>query len=253
MNLRDRYYWWRLRATDSAPSGPTVIANLNYLTDPGILNMVGAPIENGFYVGTWPWATGGTATSALAIAAGADGGPVYDLTNGVGSDGTGNQALTLPSPVTIPADADCVIYVKANLGALEASMSVLGKTSGAGVGVNIGTGDGETEHTINISFSPTANASIALTSLVATGVYLFRLTRASGVWSAAATGFASAAMTAAGTVSGAVSFDTLLAKTDSGGSLDSFSATTMYIQKIKIWSGTSDPDTAFETANGGAL
>ncbi|MBX7106660.1 MAG: hypothetical protein K1X57_21475, partial [Gemmataceae bacterium] len=57
----------------AAPSGPTVLADLNYLTDSGILNMVGAPIENGFYVGTWPWAVGGTATSALAIAAGADG------------------------------------------------------------------------------------------------------------------------------------------------------------------------------------
>lgn len=233
-------------------AGPTTILDLNWLTDPGILSMIGAPIENGFYVGTWPFATGGTATSALAIAAGADGGPVYDLTNGVGSDGTGNQALTLPTPVTIPADTDCVIYVVANL-PVEGEMYVMGSTAAASlVRINGGYEPDTSNAQVRVDLGLFGVVYANLTGLY-TGQMTIRIRRVSGVWRSAATGVADTAMTVdLAPSSFAISLDTLHG-VGGGSGLNAFSSTGCYLQKLKIWSGTSDPDTAYETANGGVL
>lgn len=233
---------------ESAPpavaSGPTVIADLNWLTDSGILNMVGAPIENGFYVGTWPWATGGTATSALAIAAGADGGPVYDLTNGVGSDGTGNQALTLPTPVTIPADTDCVIYLKCVL-AVYGDM-LIGKSNSY---ASIVFGGNAGWQLLNA-----AGAGASCYGEPTDATYLARARRSSGVWSFAWTGQAELAADGGGTLgSAAIIIDTILARSTGGSNLDEFPLTGQYLQKLYIYHGSSSPDTAYETANGGIL
>ena len=55
-----------------------------------------------------------------------------------------------------------------------------------------------------------------------------------------------------GTVTGSISFDTLLAYGASG-TLSTFSTSGMYLQKLYIRHGTSSPDTDYETANGGVL
>lgn len=245
------YIGSRSRAPLSAGGGgPTVLLDANYLTDT-LINPSDAAVSNGERVKSWTMATGGAWTSALAIAAGAGQAPIYVAASGVHAS-IDNGALTCAAPVTILADADCVIYAKVNLGALESGLNFIGSST-SGQNVSIGTSDGDGNHTANIAFDGigTSYATAVMTGQTATGVYLLRFTRASGVWSFACTGVASAAMIPTGAVSGAISFDTLLAY--GGGTLTSFSSTDMYLQKLKIWSGTSDPDTAYETANGGTL
>lgn len=202
---------------------PTVIADLNWLTDPGILSMVGAPIENGFYVGTWPWATGGTATSALAIAAGADGGPVYDLTNGVGSDGTGNQALTLATPVVIPAlataDWDIWIYCvmpavgELRIGSSTANYPRITLSTDAGPTIADGSGSGAGDEV----------------EVMTAGTKLVRFGNVAETLSVAWTGVADHAMNNEG-YAAASSYDTLLAALFS----NLYSATGAYLKALRI-------------------
>jgi len=234
----------------AAVAGPTVLLNADWSTDT-ILDEVSAPAGNGSTVTSWTMATGGVWTSALAVAAGAADQPTYITASGVHTNGA-FAALTVATPITIPADTDCVIYVVANLSAYETAGAMLGMSSAAAVRLEIEVGDTELGHRVFLNFSAGGQAFLRLSATV-TGVYLFRLTRAAGVWSIAATGVASAAMTPTGTVTGAISFDTLMAYSLAGSGLDTFASSGLYLQKIKIWSGTSDPDTAYETANGGTL
>lgn len=207
-------------------SGPTVIADLNWLTDSGILNMVGAPIENGFYVGTWPWATGGTATSALAIAAGADGGPVYDLTNGVGSDGTGNQALTLPSSVTIPAlaTADWDIWVYCVVPASGVG-SPIGKstsiTTWPRIEIQAGTGP--------VIVDDNGDGASDGSASMAAGARLVRFGNTAGALNVAWTGEADHAMDMEG-YAGTFTFDSLFAQI----AIAVYSATGFYLKVLRI-------------------
>lgn len=240
------------KAKDSSGGGggPTVILDLDYLTDT-ILNAGDTTIADGQRIKSWAAATGGTFTKALAVAAGADGEPKYVSASGVHTEGN-STALTSATPVTIPADTDCVIYVEANLGALESGLYAIGSTAD-NAAVVCSTGDGGSDHSVILSFADgTSDVAAVMTGRTATGVHLLRFIRASGVWSFACTGVASAAMTPTGTVSGALTFDTLLAIGLSG-TLASFSFTSMYLQKLKIWKNTSSPDTDYETANGGVL
>ena len=231
-------------------SGPTVILDANYATDT-IINLADVPISNGEFVKSWTPATGPAFTSALAIAAGATDSPAWVSASGVETLGA-SAAVTSATPVTIPANTDCVIYVEANLGALESGLYAIGSTAD-NAAIVCSTGDGGSDHSVILSFADgTSNVTAVMAGRTATGVHLLRFIRASGVWSFACTGVASAAMSPTGTVSGVLAFDTLLAFGGSG-TLASFSLTDMCLQKLKIWKGTSSPDTDYETANGGVL
>lgn len=233
------------RAGASAVAGPTVLLNAAYLTDT-LLDDTASSISNGENVGSWAMATGGTYTRSSAVDAGASDWPVYVAASGVHTAG-GLAALTCATPVTIPANADCVIYVKGNLQATS-QLRALGKTNGYGRFEIGGDGDCLINLVIGASDSVTAYFAVA-----ATGVKLYRCRRVSGVWSSVMTGETEIAMTATGTVTGALSFDTLLAFANSGAGLDSFSAPGDYLQKLYIYHGSSTPDTAYEIANGGTL
>jgi len=232
----------------SGGASPTVLLNAAYATDT-IVDDGAVPIANGNPVDSWTFTTGGEFNYTLANLAGASARPQWIAASGVHTNGT-NAALTCATPITIPADTDCVIYVKANLGALESGLNAIGGSTNSHF-VSIGTSDGDGDHSANIEIGGGNDLNAVMTGKTTTGVYLLRFTRASGVWLFACTGVASAAMAPTGTVSGAISFNTLLGY--GGGTLSSFSSPGMYLQKLKIWSGTSDPDTVFEAANGGAL
>jgi hypothetical protein len=246
----NRYYRAPKRVV--AESGPTVLLDANYLTDT-LLRLDDSPAtSSGHIVARWITGTGGEFNRTLAQAAGATDDTQLTVGSGVSTGGVA-AALTCATPVTIPANTDCVIYAKVNLGAYESQLYAVGASGSGNRYVSINTGDTETEHSTTLNFDGSANVYAVLTGEITTGVYLLRYTRASGVWSFACTGVASAAMTPTGTVSGAISFDTLLAFSSAGGTLDAFSGSTMFVQKLKIWTGTSSPDTTFETANGGTL
>ena len=238
----------------AAPSGPTVILDANYATDT-IINLADVPISNGEFVKSWTPATGPAFTSALAIAAGATDSPAWVSASGVETLGA-SAAVTSATPVTIPADADCVIYAVANV-AEYGLLLLLGSASTLGPTLRItGGSTGDTESSqITFGLKPSAFESVIATlSGLYQGQMTVRVRRVSGVWRYAATGVADAAMTVDGVplTSYSISLDTLLA-TNSGASLNEFAASGNFIQKIKIWSGTSDPDTDYETANGGIL
>ena len=238
MNLRDRYYWWRRRATNSAPSGPTVLLNAAYLTDT-LLNDAALPIANGDSVASWATATGGTFTQALADAAGADSTfCIFTTADGVQTGGN-NAALTTATPITIPANADCVIYAKCVYAGGD--FYLFGKSDGASY-IQFDENNGA-------AVKGDGGGSAGTLAYPVPGSYLFRARRASNVWRFAWTGqsdFVADSDTLAG---GAVTVDTLLA----ANSMASFSASGNYLQKIYIRHGTSAPDTAYETSNGGAL
>mgnify|MGYP007024654492 CR=1 FL=1 len=121
-------------------------------------------------------------------------------------------ALTSATPVTIPANTDCVIYVKANLGAYESTMVPLGLSTGGYLEIN--SGDTELGHDVTLGLDGTFTNYVGgrLGGSITTGVHLIRLIRASGAWTFAATGTASFSPATGGTVAGAFSFNTLLAR-----------------------------------------
>lgn len=231
-------------------SGPTVLLDANWATDT-IVDDGLVPIADGNPVDVWTMATGGDFNYTTAAVAGASARPIWVAASGIHTAGN-NAALTTASPVVIPADTDCVIYVKANL-ALEMELKALGNSAAVDVRLLVQAGDGVAEHLVTLFLNGTNYVSATMTAQTAAGVYLLRFTRTSGVWSFACTGVASASMAATGTVTGSLAFNTLLAFSSTGSGLDDFSGSGIYLQKLKIWSGTSDPDTTFETANGGTL
>ena len=234
----------------AAPSAPTVLLNAAYATDT-LLDEGDAAVGNGSRVHKWTMSTGGLWTFALAEPAGALVAPVNVTASGVHTGGD-NAALTCTTPVTIPADTDCVIYVKANLGAYESTMVPLGLSTGGYLEIN--SGDTELGHDVTLGLDGTFTNYVGgrLGGSITTGVHLIRLIRASGAWTFAATGTASFSPATGGTVAGAFSFNTLLAR-GSSGTLDLFSSSAMCLQKLKISYGSSSPDTAYELANGGLL
>jgi hypothetical protein len=205
-------------------------------------------ITNGDPVKSWAFATGGTATQALAVAAGAD--PQY-LTwvaaSGVHTSGL-NAALTLPTPVTIPAATDCVIYALIKL-PVTSQLLALGNSTSALTRIDIG-GDGEVSGNVTIDGS---NQALSYWASATTTATLYRFRRSGSTWYAARTGDAEQTMSNTGTPTGAIVFDTLLAYGGSGTGLDAFSPTGNYLQKLYIYHGSSTPNTAYEIANGGAL
>lgn len=228
-------------------SGPTVLLNAAYLTDT-ILNDVAAPAGNLDALSSWAMATGGTFTKALAVAAGASGvdGPFYVTASGVHTGGV-NVALTCATPVVIPADTDCVIYVKAKL-SLSPTFYAFGSSTVAGNRIAV-QGDGDAG--VEITFGGTNQVSVYYGTHAA-GVYLYRFRRSGSSWYIARTGDAEQSATVSGTATAAISLDTLLGHR-TGGTLDTYSATGEYLQKAYIFHGSSTPDTAYEIANGGTL
>lgn len=227
----------------SAPAGPTVILNAAYLTDT-LLTPGSAAVGNGDPVESWAMATGGTFNYGLAASAGANVNPVYVTASGVHTDG-GSAALTCATPVVIPADTDCVIYVKCVLAGF--GDIIIGKSNNA---MHFAFGGGAGWYIQNA-----AGAFATLYGEPTDSTFLARARRVSGVWYFAWTGQAET-VSGGGTLGAAsLSFDTVLGYASSGGAgtLDTFPPAGQYIQKIKILSGTSDPDTAYETANGGTL
>jgi hypothetical protein len=226
-----------VRRVAAAASGPTVILDAAYLTDT-LLNASANPVSDGDPVDSWAMATGGTFTNALAVTAGASAYPVYVTASGVHTGG-GNAAVTCATPVTIPADTDCVIYVKFNFAGGD--FYPLGHSTGLS--------KFQCDENGGFYLAAPGFVTIGRDIYPTAGVTLARARRTSNVWTFAMTGNAEAGADG-GTMAGqALTFDTLLASSSMG----EFSSTGNYIQKIKIWSGTSDPDTAYETANGGVL
>jgi hypothetical protein len=242
------------RKPSSGSSGPTVLLDANWATDT-IVDDGLVPIADGNPVDVWTMATGGEWTYTTAAVAGASARPIWVAASGVHTAGA-SAALTTASPVTIPADTDCVIYVVANVAEYGLALA-LGSTAATGPNLRItGGSTGDTESSqISFGLKPSAFESVIATlSGLYQGQMTVRVRRVSNIWRYAATGVADAAMTVDGVplTSYSISLDTLLA-TNGGASLNEFSASGCYIQKLKIWSGTSDPDTAYETANGGTL
>ena len=226
----------------AAPSAPTILLDLNYATDT-LLNASANPVSNGDPVDSWVAATGGTWTQALAVAAGAD--PqylTYVAASGVHTAGL-NAALTVATPVTIPADTACVIYIRC---VVTTWPIFLGKSNGDGEisfdpysGVGIKSSDGSAYYSAFVEPGP--------------GTYLVRYRRTSaGVWSLAHTG--QVEVGGGDNYAGAIVFDTLLGRGTAGsGVLNDFVASGQYLQKLYIYHGSSSPDTTYETNNGGVL
>jgi len=229
----------------AAVAGPTVLLNADYLTDT-ILDEVSAPVGNGSTVTSWTMATGGVWTSALAVAAGAADQPTYITASGVHTNGA-SAALTVATPITIPANADCVIYVKAKL-SISPTFYAFGSSTVAGNRIAV-QGDGDAG--VDIMFSGTTQISLYYGTHTA-GVYLYRFRRSGSSWYIARTGDAEQSATVSGTATAAISLDTMLGQRV-GGTLDTFSATGEYLQKAYIYHGSSSPDTTYETNNGGVL
>ncbi len=200
------------------------------------------PPPDGGYCTKTVTGTGGPFLSSLAILAGATEPPTYNTGQGIHTLGA-NAALACATPVVIPADADCVIYIKCVLASF--GDIILGcSTSGA-----------------YIVFGGTGGWAIVNASAAGTFCYgeptdatfLARARRTSGVWTFAWTGQAEIAADGGGTLgNAAITLDTLLAQ-GNGATLNGFSPTGQYLQKAYIFHGSSTPDTAYETANGGIL
>jgi len=230
----------------AAVAGPTVLLNADYLTDT-LLNDADLLIANGDSVASWATATGGTFTQALATRAGADSTfCVFTTADGVQTGGN-NAALTVATPITIPAATDCVIYVKAKL-SISPTFYAFGSSTVAGNRIAV-QGDGDAG--VDIMFSGTTQISLYYGTHTA-GVYLYRFRRSGSSWYIARTGDAEQSATVSGTATAAISLDTMLGQRV-GGTLDTFSATGEYLQKAYIYHGSSSPDTTYETNNGGVL
>lgn len=189
---------------EGAVLAPTLILDYNALTDPGILNGVGAPIESGFYVGTWPFTVGGTATAANANAAGADFGPLWDAVNGVSSDGTGNVAVTLPTAVTVPANIACDIWVYSYWSGAGYNFLLGRLGSSAYAALDDSLGGQVCNDAGGLSYYDGALPSV--------GWRMFRAGRsAAGLWTFAWTGLSETAATDSAAGTGQLRFDTLLA------------------------------------------
>lgn len=235
------------RASASAPAGPTVILDANYLTD-ALLNGGGSAIGNGDLVGSWPTATGGTFTDTLALAAGATDRCTYVTASGVHTAGLA-AALTLPTPVTIPAGEFRMYYrFKYSGSGILYFLSSPQSLSAAG-GAQIYIYSGATR------LQCAAGTSTEVAGSFTAGDYtLFCCRDASDVlyyaWSGSAT------LQAGGSMVGSFEFANMLAQSSdesSGGILDYFSSSGNFIQKIKIESGISSRDLVWEAANGGTL
>ena len=233
----------------AAVAGPTVLLNADYLTDT-ILNDVSAPAGNLDALSSWATATGGTFTKALAVAAGASvvDGPFYVTTSGIHTDGV-NVALTVATPITIPANTDCVIYVKVKL-QMTSQLTVFGN-SASDTRLEL-FGDWDTAASFAIA-NAGSDGVTAFWGTAVTTATLYRLRRSGSTWYAARTGDAEQTMTGFGTTTAAISINTLLAYSSTGSGLNQFSQGGNYLQKLYIRSGTSTPDTDYETANGGTL
>jgi len=241
----------------ASASGPTVLLNADWLTDT-LLNASANPVSNGDPVDSWATATGGTFTNALAVTAGASQYPVYVAASGVHTAG-GSAALTVATPITIPANADCDIYFYVNLSQYESTMIAAGLTAGTGYVFFIA-GDTETDHAAQLWLTETDGLSRTLSGAITTGDYLIRFGRASNAWTCAATGVADAPMVENGmpTLGAAISIDTLLARSGTGSGLTNFSLTGGYIKKACIvtypsgYSGRAAYRSALETTLSGS-
>ncbi len=225
----------------ASASGPTVLLNANYLTDT-LLQAGDIAMADGERVNKWTMATGGEWNYALANAAGALSRPTYIAASGVHTDGE-SSALTVATPVTIPADTACVIYIRC---VVTTWPIFLGKSNGDGEisfdpysGVGIKSSDGSAYYSAFVEPGP--------------GTYLVRYRRTSaGVWSLAHTG--QVEVGGGDNYAGAIVFDTLLGRGTAGsGVLNDFVASGQYLQKLYIYHGSSSPDTTYETNNGGVL
>ena len=199
------------------------------------------PPPDGGYCTKTVTGVGGPFLSSLAILAGATEPPTYNTGQGIHTLGA-NAALTCATPVVIPADADCVIYLKC---VVSDTMYQLGSTSNqACIQFDAAAGfymQGNDASVVSLYGEPAA------------GTYLVRVRRASNAWRIAWTGQADAAAEGDAIGGASLSFDTLLARSGATPGLAFFSSTGQYLQKAYIYHGSSTPDTDYETANGGVL
>ena len=234
----------------ASASGPTVLLNANYLTDT-LINLSNVPVSNGEYVKSWATATGGTFTSALAIAAGATDAPVYVAASGVETLGA-NAALTVATPITIPADTDCDIWVYTYWS--EAGYNyLLGRVSGSEfVALDDSLGGQVANSEGGLSYYDGAYPAV--------GWRLLRAGRsAAGAWTFAWTGRSEVSATDSGAGAGQIRLDTILAMDGTGsGFLGNFASSGNFLKAARIvtypsgYAGRAAYRSAYETAISGA-
>lgn len=232
-------------------SAPTILLDLNYATDT-LLNASANPVSNGDPVDSWVAATGGTWTQALAVAAGAD--PqylTYVAASGVHTAGN-NAALTTATPITIPADVDCDIWVYTYW-------------SGAGYNYLLGRVSGSEFVALDDSLGgQVANSEGGLSyydgAYPAVGWRLLRAGRsAAGAWTFAWTGRSEVSATDSGAGAGQIRLDTILAMDGSGsGLLGNYASSGNFLKAARIvtypsgYAGRAAYRSAYETAISGA-
>ena len=239
----------------AAASGPTVLLDADWSTNT-ILNDSDLAITNGDPVKSWAFATGGTATQALAVAAGAD--PQY-LTwvaaSGVHTNGL-NAAVTLPTPVTIPADTEFRLYCRGHWsgssGGLLAFLSSPQAGSEAG-----GTAFYIFNDTIDtrVGLALYEGGTTTVTGTVATGDVLVLFSRNGAgdiqvAWSGSSTLQTVASLSRQIQIAHVLAFGNDEA---SSANINVFSTTGNYFKSAKLTLGVSGRDTVYEAANGGTL